>query len=81
VRAVRYMTTPGETSIQGVLLQKDAPKELVTPVPLYGMHDGKLIFLGQVFADGAETPFHLKAPPGTHKLMIDPDQTLLARSQ
>lgn len=81
VRAVRYVTRPGETSIQGVLLQKNAPKDLVTPVPLYGLHDGKLVFLGQVFADGAETPFHLTAPAGTHKLLIDPEQTLLARSQ
>lgn len=81
VRAVRYLTKPGETSIHGVLLQKDAANDLITPVPLYGMHDGKLIFLGQVFADGAETPFQLTAPAGTRKLMIDPEQTLLARSQ
>ena len=81
LRLVKYATQPGETSIHGVLLQKDAPKDLVTPVPLYGVRDGKLIFLGQVFADGPETPFHLTAPEGTHKLVIDPEQTLLARSQ
>ena len=81
LRAVKYVTERGETSIHGVLLQKDAPKDLITPVPLYGMHDGKTIFLGQVFADGAETAFHLTAPAGTHKLVIDPEQTLLARTQ
>jgi hypothetical protein len=62
-----------------MILQKDAPKDLVTPVPLYAAHNGKLTFLGRVFADGPETPFHLSAPAGTRKIVVDPEQTLLAR--
>jgi hypothetical protein len=30
-----------------------------------------------VFADGAETSFHLSAPAGTHKLLLDPNGTIL----
>jgi len=35
--------------------------------------------LGRVFADGPETPFHVTAPAGTRKVVVDPDQTLLTR--
>jgi len=33
--------------------------------------------LGRVFADGDETPFHFSAPLGTHKLLLDPNGTIL----
>jgi len=32
-----------------------------------------------VFTDGGETTFRLPAPAGTHKLVIDPYQTVLRR--
>ncbi len=79
VRGLKYVDTTGATTITGTLLQKDAPDDLVTPVPLYAFYAGKLTLLGQVFADGSETPFHLTAPAGTRKILIDPKQTLLAR--
>ena len=79
VRGVKYVDTTGATTITGTLLQKDAPDDLVTPVPLYAYHAGKMTLLGQVFADGLETPFRLTAPSGTRKILIDPGQTLLAR--
>ncbi len=79
VRGLKYVDTAGATTITGTLLQKDAPDDLVTPVPLYAFRAGKLTLLGQVFADGSETPFHLTAPTGTRKILIDPKQTLLAR--
>ncbi|MGA8151239.1 MAG: M1 family aminopeptidase [Terriglobales bacterium] len=81
VRAVKYTDKPGETSVSGTLLQKDAPEDLVTPVPLYASVGGKLLFLGRIFADGAETPFRLSAPAGTRKIVVDPNQTLLARGR
>jgi hypothetical protein len=81
LRGIKFLPKAGGTSINGVLLQKDAPKDLVTAVPLYGTRLGKLVFLGQIFADGAETPFHLSAPPGIHKIVVDPEQTLLKRTQ
>jgi Peptidase family M1 domain len=80
-RGVKYIDKEAATTVSGVILQKDAPKDLVTPVPLYASHGGKLVLLGRVFADGPETYFHLTAPPGTRKIVLDPNQTLLARSR
>jgi hypothetical protein len=65
----------------GVIVQKDAPADLVTSVPLYAARGSKLEYLGRVFADGADTPFHLTVPAGTRKIVVDPEQTLLARTQ
>jgi len=79
LRGVKYSDKPGSTTISGVILQKDAPDNLVTSVPLYSSVAGKAVLLGRVFADGAETPFHLTAPPGARRVILDPDQTLLAR--
>jgi hypothetical protein len=79
LHGVKYSDKPGSTTISGVILQKDAPASLVTPVPLYASVAGKMTLLGRVFADGAETPFHLTAPSGVRKVVLDPEQTLLAR--
>jgi hypothetical protein len=81
LHGVRYSAKPGSTTITGVIFQKDAPDNLVTSVPLYASVAGKSILLGRVFADGAETPFHLTALPGARRVMLDPDHTLLARSR
>ena len=81
VRGVKYVDAAGVTTISGTILQKDAPDDLVTPVPLYASHAGKVSLLGRIFADGPETPFHLTAPLGTRKILIDPKQTLLARER
>jgi hypothetical protein len=67
------------TVVRGVISEKDAPKDLVTPVPLYALRGSKLVLLGRVFVDAAETPFVINAPPGTRKIVLDPEQTLLAR--
>jgi len=67
------------TLVTGTIVQQHAPDTLVTPVPLYASTGGKNIFLKRIFAEGEETQFRIFAPPGTHKLTIDPDQTLLSR--
>ena len=36
-----------------------------------------MVLLGRVFADGEESTFHLSAPAGTHKIVIDPYNTVL----
>jgi len=77
---LKYADKPGATSVSGVILQKDAPPDLVTPVPVYAVHGTHNIFLGRVLADGPETTFHLTAPADTHKLVLDPNQTLLSRN-
>ncbi len=80
LHGVKYTdSTATATVVKGVIFEKDAPNDLVTPVPLYAQRGGKLVLLGRVFADGPETPFLLKAPPGTRKIVVDPEQTLLTR--
>jgi Peptidase family M1 domain len=79
LHGVKYSDKPGSTTITGVIVQKDAPDNLVTSVPLYASVAGKAVLLGRVFADGPETPFHLTASPGARRVILDPDQTLLAR--
>ncbi len=79
LQSVKYAPKPGGSAVSGTIVQKDAPQELVTVVPVYAVFAGKNVLLGQVFADGPETSFHLSAPAGTRKIVLDPYQTLLTR--
>ena len=66
-------------TVTGTIVQKDAPDDLVTAVPVYGATAGNgLVFLGEVLADGAETAFRLTAPSEVRKVVLDPKQTILA---
>ena len=78
-RDVRITPKEHGVSIAGVMAQKDAPDDLVTAIPVYGITaTNATVFLGQVLADGPETSFHLNAPAGTRKIVIDPRQTVLS---
>ena len=79
LQSVKYTQKDGGSAVTGTIVQKDAPQELVTVVPIYAVLAGKNVLLGQVFADGPETNFHLSAPQGTRKIVLDPYQTLLTR--
>ena len=79
LESVKYTQKPGGSVVTGTIVQKDAPKELVTVVPVYAELAGKNVLIGQVFADGPETNFRLSAPPGTRKVVLDPYQTVLTR--
>ncbi len=81
LHGVKYSDKPGSTTISGVIVQKDAPDNLATAVPLYASVAGKMVLLGRVFADGPETTFHLTASAGARKVILDPDLTVLARSR
>jgi hypothetical protein len=81
LQGVKYGDKPGSTAISGTILQRFAPKDLVTSVPVYATLAGKAVFLGQIFVDGAETQFHLTAPAGTRKIVLDPNQSVLARTR
>jgi hypothetical protein len=75
---VKFATKENTIVATGVIHQEDAPDDLVTSVPIYAVAGGRNpILLGRVFADGPETPFHLSAPAGTHKLLLDPNGTVL----
>ena len=79
LKGVKF-TTKGSTSIvSGTILQKGAPQNFVTPVPIYAAQGKQLVLLGRVFADGDESSFRISAPAGTHKVVLDPYDTLLTR--
>ncbi len=79
LQAVKYTDKAGSTAISGTILQKNVTNELVTSVPVYAAVRGKALLIGRIFADGPESQFHLTAPSGTRKIILDPNQTLLTR--
>jgi len=77
LKAVKFAPKGSGSVVSGTILQKDAPKDLVTSVPVYAVIAGKQVLLGRVFADGEESSFRLAAPAGTHKIVLDPNETVL----
>jgi len=61
----------------GTIVQNGAPFDLVTSVPVYGLAGDRQIYLGRVFAEGAETRFSLPAPAGVTEVVLDPYHTVL----
>lgn len=79
VQDVKYVDKPASVAISGNILQKESPADLVTAVPVYASVGTRTVLLGVVLADGPETTFHLSAPPGARKVVLDPYHTLLTR--
>lgn len=80
LKEVRIGMHRGALQATGTLAQQEAPRDLVTSVPLYAVSAaGKQTYAGRVFADGAESGFRLTVPPGTKKLVLDPENTILRR--
>jgi len=78
-REIRITEKTGVTTVTGVIVQKDVPDDLVTAVPVYATTaTNAQVFLGEVLADGAETPFRLTAPSDVRKIVLDPKQTILS---
>jgi Peptidase family M1 domain len=78
LQGVKFTLKAHATLVSGVILQKDAPEDLVTSVPIYAVVSGRTpVLVGRVFADGEESAFRLSAPAGTHKLLLDPNGTIL----
>lgn len=78
LKAVKFTPKGAGSVVSGTILQKDAPQDLVTSVPVYAVMAGKqLVLLGRVFADGEESSFRLPAPAGAHKIVLDPNETIL----
>jgi hypothetical protein len=78
IRTARTLRQGNDVRISGKLLQKDAPDELITAVPIYAeLGKGDLRFVSRVFADGPETSFTVRAPVGTRRLVADPHGTIL----
>jgi len=69
---------PGATpSVSATIRQIDAPDDMVTSVPVYGVIGDTKVYLGRVFAEGSETRFTLPLSPGVKRLLLDPNQTVL----
>jgi hypothetical protein len=82
LKNVKFTPTNAGTLVSGTILQKEGPEDLVTSVPIYAVTGGKApLLLGRVFADGGESSFRLTAPAGTHKIQMDPFNTILTRSK
>jgi len=78
LKAVRFTANGARSMVSGTIVQKDAPQDLVTSVPVYGVAAGRQpVLLGRVFADGEESSFRISAPAGTHKIVLDPNETIL----
>ena len=78
LKAVKFAPKGAGLVVSGTILQKDAPPDLVTSVPVYAAIAGRQpVLLGRVFADGEESSFRLTAPAGTHKIVLDPNGTIL----
>jgi len=78
LRSVKITPQGKMNAVSGAILQKEAAKDLVTSVPIYGIVPGKeMVFLGRVFADGEESTFRLTAPAGIRKIVLDPNETVL----
>ena len=78
LKGIRFTPKGSGSVVTGTILQKDAPPELVTSVPVYAVLTGKqMVLLGRVFADGDESSFRLNAPAGARKIVLDPYETVL----
>jgi hypothetical protein len=76
---VKFSSKAGAAVVTGTIRQEYAPESLVTSVPVFAVIGGRNVYLARVFVEGPETQFHLTAPAGARKLIIDPEQTLLSR--
>ncbi len=78
LKNVKFVGKGTGVTVHGTILQKDAPADLVTSVPVYAVINGRQsVLLARVFADGEESSFRLTAPAGTRKIVLDPYSTIL----
>jgi len=69
-------------SVRGKLLQTDVPHWFLASVPLFATSStGGRWFLGHVVAAGRETSFRFHTSGAPHKILIDPQMTLLCTTE
>ncbi len=80
LKNVKFAPRSNGSTVTGTILQREAPSELITSVPVYGVSGGKQpMLLGRVFADGEESSFKISAPAGVHRIVLDPNNTILKK--
>jgi len=74
-------TDKGEV-VHGKLFQTGVPRSFITSVPIYANNaSGHNVFLGAVVAASPETSFHFVTQLPPHKLVVDPQMTLLCTTE
>ncbi len=76
---VRIAERGGRTVATGTLRQTEAPRDLVTSVPLFAQVGPRREFVSRIFAEGEETQFRIAVPAGAVGLLLDPEGTILRR--
>jgi len=77
IKDAQFSTRSDKSIVSATVRQIDAPDDLVTSIPVYGVVGDNKVYLGRVFAEGQETRFSLTVPPGVKRLTLDPYQTVL----
>jgi len=76
-----HNTDKGEV-VRGKLFQTGVPRSFIASVPIYANNGpGHPVYLGAVVAAGPETSFHFTVQTPPHKLVIDPQMTLLCTTE
>jgi hypothetical protein len=71
---------PARHSATALLVQENAPEQLVSNVPIYAVNSvGDLTYVGRFFADGPETEITATVPADAKRLLVDPYHTVLTR--
>ncbi len=81
---VEFSVHPGDSGYvtRGKLFQTGVPASFIVRVPLYAAGSaGHSVLLGTVVAAGPETPFHFSSAAPVHKLLIDPQMTILCTTE
>jgi hypothetical protein len=79
LKDVKFTRAAAGKTVRFTILQKEAPDELITSVPVYANTGRGLVLLGRVFADGHESSHRFNVPQDTRKLVLDPYGTVLTR--
>ncbi len=79
LKDVKILRNARPETATALLLQTDAPEQLVTSVPIYASTDHGLELVARIFADGPSTRLRLHVPANTRKLVLDPYKTVLTR--
>ena len=70
-----------EFIVNGKLKQDNVPDFFIAPVPVYGaVSGGRPVLLGTVVATGTQTSFHFTSRFWPSKLVIDPQGTILCKT-
>jgi hypothetical protein len=82
LKGAKFVGVGASRHVSGTIRQINAPFDLVSSVPVYGVVAGnQQTYLGRVFAEGDSTQFTLRAPAQVTRVVLDPYGTLLTSPQ